>query len=250
MQVPCHGSGSRINSWLGREFAVLPLFGASLWCTPPETCADLVRSAQDGLSLAIPIIRSWSKVEKQICRVHISKMTQTFSVVEADMPLGAGQPPRFYCDEMLGHLARFLRTAGFDTRLACDGAADREILREAVAESRWLLTLDRCIMEHKQAQGVAILLQQGSLDDHVEFLATHFDLDWLEQSFTRCLIDNTLLVEASAAHYARVPEASQKLALKAAKHCPECGRIYWRGSHFQRMRRRLVGWQERRSAEF
>jgi len=33
------------------------------------------------------------------------------------------------------------------------------------------------------------------------------------------------------------------------KHCPECGRIYWRGSHFQRMRRRLVGWQEQRSTD-
>ena len=175
---------------------------------------------------------------------------QTHSAVARVPALNIGLSPRFYCDEMLGHLARFLRSAGFDTRLACDGAADRQILREAVDESRWLLTLDRCIMEHKQARGVAILLQQGSLDDHVELLGNRFDLDFLEQSFTRCLIDNTVLVEASAAHYERVPEASRGLAQEAAKHCPECGRIYWRGSHFQRMRRRLVGWQERRSAEF
>jgi len=180
---------------------------------------------------------------------HIEEMTQTHSAVARVPALNIGSPPRFYCDEMLGHLARFLRSAGYDTRLACDGAADRKILREAAEEGRWLLTLDRCIMEHKLSRGVAILLQQGTLDSHVEFLGNHFELDFLEQSFTRCLIDNALLVQASAAHYARVPESSQKLAQEAAKHCPECGRVYWRGSHFQRMRRRLVGWQERRSAE-
>jgi len=160
----------------------------------------------------------------------------------------SGQPPRFHCDEMLGHLARFLRAAGFDTRLACDGVPDRKILREAVDEGRWLLTLDRNIMEHKLARGVAILLQQGTLDDHAAFLARHFDLDWLGLSFSRCLMDNTPLEEAQAAHYARVPAESRPVA-ESIKHCPECGRIYWCGSHFQRMRRRLLGWQERQGAE-
>jgi len=164
------------------------------------------------------------------------------------MSLNPGPPPRFHCDEMLGHLARFLRAAGFDTRLASDGVPDRQILREAVDEGRWLLTLDRNIMEHKLARGVAILMQQGTLDAHAEFLATRFELDWLGQSFSRCLIDNAPLEEAGAAHYERVPAASRPLA-EAVKHCPECGRIYWRGSHVRRMQRRLVGWQERHCTE-
>lgn len=158
--------------------------------------------------------------------------------------LDSRQPPRFHCDEMLSHLARFLRAAGFDTRLASGGAPDRQILREAADEGRWLLTLDRNIMEHKLARGVAILLQQGTLDAHAEFLATRFDLDWLGQAFSRCLLDNAPLEEANAAHYARVPAESRPVA-QVVKHCPECGRIYWRGSHFQRMRRRLLDWQER-----
>lgn len=164
--------------------------------------------------------------------------------VSRPMALDAGQQPRFHCDEMLAHLARFLRAAGFDTRLASDGVPDRQILREAVDEGRWLLTLDRNIMEHKLARDVAILLQQGTLDEHAEFLAARFDLDWLGQAFSRCLLDNAPLEEANAAHYARVPAESRPVA-QVVKHCPECGRIYWRGSHFQRMRRRLVDWQER-----
>ena len=180
-------------------------------------------------------------------------MTHKHSVFALALPDSmlqpSGLPPRFYCDEMLGHLARFLRAAGFDTRLARDGAPDSHILREAADEARWLLTLDRRIMEHKAARGVAILLRQGTLDSHAEFLATRFDLDWLGQSFSRCLMDNTLLAEGGAPHYERIPAASRALA-EVVKHCPECGRIYWRGSHFQRMRRRLAGWQEGRAAEF
>lgn len=153
--------------------------------------------------------------------------------------------PRFYCDEMLGHLVRFLRAAGFDTRFARDGVADREILREAAAEGRTLLTLDRCIMEHKLAQGVAILLPQGTLDSYAEYLGMRFGLDWLGQSFSRCLLDNTPLAEAQAAHYARIPPRSRAV-VEFVKHCPECGRVYWRGSHFRRMRQRLAGWQEQR----
>lgn len=158
------------------------------------------------------------------------------------------QTPRFHCDEMLGHLARFLRAAGFDTRLASDGAPDRQILREAVDEGRWLLTLDRNILEHKLARGVAILLQQGTLDEHAEFLASRFNLDWLGQSFSRCLLDNTPLEEGQAAHYARVPVESRSIA-ETVKHCPACNRIYWRGSHFRRMQRRLADWSARSCAD-
>ena len=152
--------------------------------------------------------------------------------------------PHFYCDEMLGRLARHLRAAGFDTRLACDGAADSLLLREAAAEQRWLLTLDRRIMEHKLARDHAILLPQGTLDRHAETLGARFALDWLDASFTRCLVDNTPLAEASSEHRQHVPLESRPLA-QTAKHCPACGRIYWRGSHFHRMRGQLVRWQAR-----
>jgi uncharacterized protein with PIN domain len=186
-------------------------------------------------------------IEKQACRAHIIKMHKDSTLalaVSRPTAVDTVQQPRFHCDEMLAHLARFLRAAGFDTRLASDGAPDRQILREAADEGRWLLTLDRNIMEHKLARDVAILLQQGTLDEHAEFLATRWNLDWLGQAFSRCLLDNAPLEEANAAHYARVPAESRPVA-QVVKHCPECGRIYWRGSHFQRMRRRLAGWQER-----
>lgn len=150
--------------------------------------------------------------------------------------------PRFYCDEMLGRLARYLRAAGFDTRLAADGAKDSEILREAVMEERWLVTRDRQILEHKAAIGRVVLLPSGDMDSHAALLAQRFQLNWMQQPFSRCLVDNAPLYEASLDQYDKVPAESRRV-VDTIKACPCCGRVYWRGSHYQRMKSKLQGWQ-------
>lgn len=151
--------------------------------------------------------------------------------------------PRFYCDEMLGRLARYLRAAGFDTRLAADGAKDAQILREAVVEDRWLVTRDRQILEHKAAIGRVVLLPPGDMDSHAAHLAQRFNLNWLQQPFSRCLVDNSPLDEANMEQLDRVP-AESRPHVDSVKTCPCCGRVYWRGSHYRRMKDRLVSWQE------
>ncbi|HZD03737.1 MAG TPA: Mut7-C RNAse domain-containing protein [Longimicrobiales bacterium] len=64
--------------------------------------------------------------------------------------MGLGEPypvvrspggPRFLADAMLGRLARWLRTLGFDTAFD-DAIADDELIRRAVRESRVILTRD------------------------------------------------------------------------------------------------------------
>jgi len=47
---------------------------------------------------------------------------------------------RFLCDEMLAELARWLRIAGYDAAQAERGLADRQILDQAIAEGRLMLT--------------------------------------------------------------------------------------------------------------
>jgi len=150
--------------------------------------------------------------------------------------------PRFLCDVMLARLARFLRAAGLDTTLADSSASDAHILREAIDEERWLLTADRKIMEHKAAKGHVIQMPFGSLDAQAATLNTLFAIDWLGNAFTRCLLDNTPLLPATAEHALLVP-ADVRRAEQAMSACPACGRVYWRGSHYQRMRGKLASWQ-------
>lgn len=152
-------------------------------------------------------------------------------------------PPSFLCDEMLGRLCRYLRAAGYDTLLADEGKPDAQLLREAVKESRRLLTLDRNIMEHKAATGVALLLPKGNLDAYAAALNAAFRLDWLSRAFTRCLVDNTLLVNAPLEKRSQAPAGANRLG-QPLSLCPDCGRIYWHGSHYRRMREKLKSWQQ------
>jgi uncharacterized protein len=151
-------------------------------------------------------------------------------------------PPRFLCDEMLGHLCRYLRAAGYDTLLANNGASDAELLRQCRAERRYFLTQDTLISEHKAASGIALILPHAPLDRLAVLVGTHYRLDWTAHAFSRCLLDNTPLITADKAATARAPQDAQRPG-EPLRQCPQCGRVYWRGSHYKRMQARLAAWQ-------
>jgi hypothetical protein len=151
-------------------------------------------------------------------------------------------PPRFLCDEMLGQLCRYLRAAGYDTLFANNGHQDRVLLQRCHDEGRYFLTQDQLVREHKAARGIALILPQGDLDQLAAIVAAHFRLDWLGNAFTLCLVDNTPFLPADASSIARVPADAIKPG-EPLNVCPKCGRVYWQGSHYKRMRARLAKWQ-------
>lgn len=153
-----------------------------------------------------------------------------------------GALPRFLCDEMLGRLCRYLRAAGYDALFANGGRSDGDLLRQCRAEGRYFLTQDQLVQKHKAAHGVAVLLPQGDLDHLAAALGAHFKLDWFGHAFTRCLEDNTPLVAADSTISAHVPPDARRPD-EPPFHCPACGRVYWQGSHYKRMKARLEAWQ-------
>lgn len=146
---------------------------------------------------------------------------------------------KFLCDEMLGRLARYLRAAGYDTALAHGGAADRDLLELARREHRQFLTCDRRIAQHKAAQGTTLILPRGDLEGIAAILAAQLGVDWVHAPFTRCLVDNAILVDANADVRAALPA---DVACGQARACPACRRVYWAGSHHRRMLLRLQRW--------
>ncbi|MEJ5211589.1 MAG: Mut7-C RNAse domain-containing protein [Burkholderiales bacterium] len=151
--------------------------------------------------------------------------------------------PRFLCDVMLARLARWLRAAGYDTALAAPDAPDDALVRRAVLEDRWLLTLDRQIADHRAGRGRVIVLEHGPVAVQAARLAETLALDWLARPFSRCLLDNALLTPASPHAVSRLPARVQAEASGFAA-CPACGRIYWAGSHHRRMHATLTAWQD------
>jgi uncharacterized protein with PIN domain len=92
-----------------------------------------------------------------------------------------------------------------------------------------------------------VLVQGNGIDEAARALRIALDIDWQYALFSRCMVDNWPLEVAPPDFANRVPERSR--AAGGPLHvCPECGRLYWLGSHVRRMQQRLAAWQAVSSA--
>lgn len=153
-------------------------------------------------------------------------------------------PTRFLADAMLGRLARWLRTLGFDT-FYDPAVHDPELVALAAAEGRVLLTRDRHLVEHLRPQRALLITHDTPLDQLRE-VVTACGLTEPAALFSRCAMCNGVLRPATPDEVATlVPEASRAQPGPVAR-CPGCGRVYWEGSHTRRMRdslsQALPGW--------
>jgi uncharacterized protein with PIN domain len=149
---------------------------------------------------------------------------------------------RLLCDEMLRGLGRWLRAAGYDTLIARSGTADADLLAFARAERRILLTCDRALARLAGDDPEVVTLATEALDPAAHELGARLGIDWLAAPFSRCLLDNAALRPASPLQAASVPAPARE-GDGPLLACPECGRVYWPGSHVRRMRARLERWQ-------
>ncbi|MDL0432897.1 DUF5615 family PIN-like protein [Marinobacter sp. TBZ242] len=148
-------------------------------------------------------------------------------------------PLRFLCDEMLSSLAQWLRIAGYDTSLPAQGAQDRQLMEQARAEQRWLVTADSDLLEFAGAPFYVIYLAGQGEPARLRELTLKLNLDWCFAPFSRCKNCNTPLHTASDREkqqfYPHAPDQSEETVLA----CATCRQLYWEGSHVRRMRSRL-----------
>jgi hypothetical protein len=151
---------------------------------------------------------------------------------------------RFLCDEMLAGLGRWLRIAGYDTVIAARGCRDRDLVEQAHAEQRILLTRDRRLVEIRRANDRTIVLNGNGIDACARELAQRLSLDWSLDPLSRCTLCNTPLDLADRRLLDTLPPPIR--ALGAVVHvCPHCGHLYWEGSHVRRIRQRLESFAEK-----
>lgn len=145
-------------------------------------------------------------------------------------------PPRFMVDAMLGGLARWLRVLGYDAAYEA-GIPDGDLVRRAASEGRIALTRDRRLPEEWWIEDLVVLRSDEQLEQLRE-IAPVFSLT-RDGLFTRCTRCNLSLAPMSLDEAAdRVPPLVRERSA-ALQHCPSCDRIYWEGSHTERMRRTL-----------
>src|SRR5216684_2734823 len=144
---------------------------------------------------------------------------------------------RLDIDAHLGKLARHLRLAGFDGLWEND-YGDEEIVALSVAQKRVILTRDKGILKRRAVLRGHFVRETESEKQFCEVVRA-FQLERSLKPFSRCRVCNAVLREAPKESVrGRVPEAVWK-QLDAFTECSECGRIFWRGTHYERLSRVL-----------
>jgi len=145
---------------------------------------------------------------------------------------------KFYCDEMLIGLGRWLRAAGYDTEIAGNDLSDRQILEQSIQQGRKLVTRDRKLKNFRIAKNTVVLLDCNIFIDCVAEVTQRLNIDWLHRPFSRCMMCNTPLIAATVQQVTHLNHSLNK-TVNNVYYCEHCDRLYWEGSHVRRMRARL-----------
>jgi uncharacterized protein with PIN domain len=151
------------------------------------------------------------------------------------------RPVRFVLDIHLRKLAALLRLGGFDALLLTD---DAEVAEASAAEGRVALTRDVGLLKRSIIQHGCWIRQTNPELQFVEVLQ-RFDLADRMDPFVRCMECNTLLVPVDVDAVAeRLPPGTRE-CFSQFHRCPGCDRVYWQGSHYERLVRLLERVRER-----
>lgn len=135
---------------------------------------------------------------------------------------------------MLGRLARWLRLLGYDTSYEAH-VEDASLVRRALREDRVILTRDRALPEEFRVPAL-VLVKAERPDEQLRELVTRFQLDTEGRLFTRCSRCNAILESVPREQIAERVPARVLRDHDRFKRCPGCERVYWEGSHVDRIR--------------
>ena len=150
---------------------------------------------------------------------------------------------KFVLDVHLRKLARSMRLLGFDVDY--DEHRDDELLAEiSEKENRILLTCDRQLLMRKIVTR-GIIIRSRNPEEQIIEVIERLQLQTLVSPFTRCIECNGLLADIITgssefeSYKSRIPPGVLEWC-REFYHCPSCGRIYWRGSHYDKLKERVV----------
>ena len=140
---------------------------------------------------------------------------------------------RFVLDTHLGRLAGYLRMMGFDTLYRND-YADDELARISSQQRRILLTKDRGLLKRSKVTHGYFVREIHPRAQLTEILR-RFDLVGLIKPYNRCIRCNGMVTPVDKEEIIDQLQPETRQYYDEFHRCQDCARIYWRGSHYQRM---------------
>ena len=141
---------------------------------------------------------------------------------------------RFVLDTHLGKLAKYLRMLGFDTLYSNSYSDDTLAEISCSGEGRILLTRDIGLLKRKQiSHGYYVREIKPRLQ--AREILRRFDLQRQINPFRRCVHCNSEIAPVAKKDIAGKVPAGVLRDFNEFVKCNKCRRIYWKGSHYDRM---------------
>ena len=150
-----------------------------------------------------------------------------------------GVQARFAADAHLGRLARYLRFCGFDT-LWDNAWDDANLVAVAAGEARVVLTRDRALLMHRALPQGCYLRDTAPLAQLAD-VGARYALDLGSGKPARCLECNERLDRAPKRDVAGGLLPGTLAGFDEFWRCGRCDGVFWRGSHWRRMREAVDG---------
>lgn len=146
---------------------------------------------------------------------------------------------RLVLDCHLGRLATYLRMLGFDSLYRND-YDDVTLADISAREQRILLTCDRKLLMRKQVSR-GYFVRSRRPREQLHEVIRRLDLADAFQLFTRCMVCNQLLESVQKTEVLEHLPPHVRTHQDQFWRCQGCGKIYWKGTHYQQM----LEWIER-----
>lgn len=148
---------------------------------------------------------------------------------------------KFVVDTNVGRIARWLRMMGYDTVLFHE-LDDGLMVKLALAQGRIIVTKDTGFMQRRAVamhRVKAVLVSGDDPELQMQKVITELKLNTHFKPFTRCLECNGVLRARDREGIKgevppRVYERQEQYM-----ECPDCHRLYWQGTHWEDMHRKL-----------
>lgn len=190
----------------------------------PHTEVDLILVNGESVDFSFPV--------RENDRISVYPVFESFNIKNITrlrpLPLRIS---RFILDVNLGKLARYLRFSGFDS-LYRNNYEDSEIARISSEEERIVLTRDRGLLKRSIISRGYWIRSQSPAVQYREVMR-RFDLSYSQEHWSRCTRCNgELIIAEKSKIIEKIPEKTSQ-HYSAFKICTSCGKIYWKGIHYE-----------------
>lgn len=129
----------------------------------------------------------------------------------------------FLCDDTIGKLMRKLRLLGFDAK-PWSGISESGRIFLTRSRERW-----------ERYAGESFLIFSDNWKDQLKELESRYSISKEMKPFTRCVECNSMLIDVNPEEVRNIIPERVFLSTDHFKKCPNCGRIYWTGTHVEKI---------------